>query len=273
MIENQIIASAEKENYLAQSDPKNEKIDILGVNINKISREYLMVKISEFLYSDEAHYIITANPEIVLEAQKDPGFRDIINKADLVVPDGFGLILASKILLLKSQLSERMHGIDLVYRIARIFEIPSEKNRIFFLGARGENAKLAAQKIKNIFPDIEIAGSFSGEAGEEGDRVALSIINQTRPDILFIAYGAPKQEKWIARNLKNLPTVRIAVGVGGAFDIISGKISRAPLWMRNAGLEWLWRLYKEPRRIGRIYNATVKFMWLVLTKRNKKDKI
>ncbi len=249
------------------------RIDILGVEVDKISLEDLMIKISEFLYSETGHHIVTANPEIIIEAQEDREYRDIINKADLVIPDGIGLILASKIISPNSSLSERIHGIDLIYRIARIFEIPSEKNRIFFLGARGENAKLASQRIKNIFPNIEIAGTFSGEAGEEGDRVALSIINQANPDILFVAYGAPKQEKWIARNLKKMPTVRLAIGVGGAFDIISGKISRAPLWMRSAGIEWFWRLLKEPRRIGRIYNATIKFMWLVLTKSGKKGKI
>lgn len=246
---------------------KENKIDILGIEVDKITPSELNTKISEFLYSEKGHCIVTANPEIIVHAQKDDEFRDIINKADLVIPDGSGLILASKILSPGNKLTERIHGIDLVYRIARIFEILSEKNRIFFLGARGENAKLAAQKIKKNFPNIEIAGTFSGEAGEEGDRVTVSIINQVKPDILFVAYGAPKQEKWIARNLKNLPTVRLAIGVGGAFDIISGKISRAPIWMRNAGLEWLWRLLKEPQRIGRIYNATVKFMWLVLTKK------
>lgn len=249
------------------------RIDILGVKINKITSLELMDKIQEFLHSGTGHYIVTANPEIIVKAQKDSEFRDIINEADLVIPDGYGLILASKIIFRKNNLGERTHGIDLIYRIARIFEIPSMGNRIFFLGARGENAKLAAQKIKKNFPNIEIAGYFSGEAGIEGDRIAVSIINQARPDILFVAYGAPLQEKWIAKNLKNLPTVRLAIGVGGAFDIISGKISRAPFWMRKIGLEWLWRLIQEPQRIGRIYNATVKFMWLVLTNMSKKDKI
>lgn len=250
------------------------RIDILGVKIDKITSRELMEKIQEFLYSGSGHYIVTANPELIVRARKDSEFSDVINKADLVVPDGIGLIFASKIISgIKGDLSERIQGIDLLYRIANSFTAPTHKNRIFFLGARGENAKLAALKLKKNFPNIEIASFFGGESGEKGDRIAVSIINQAKPDILFVAYGAPRQEKWIARNLKKLPTVRLAIGVGGAFDIISGKIARAPQWMRNVGLEWFWRLIQEPRRIGRIYNATIKFTWLILTNSLKKDKI
>lgn len=249
------------------------KIDILGIKINKITSQNLMAKIQEFLYSGSGHYIVTANAEIIVKARNDQKFADIIKNADLVLPDGSGPVFASWIISPKNKLSEWIAGIDLIYKIANSFDSLAQKNRIFFLGARGENAKLAAKKLKKNFPNIEVAGFFGGEAGKKGDRIAVSIINQAKPDILFVAYGAPNQEKWIFRNLKNLPTVRLAIGVGGAFDIISGKISRAPLWMRKIGLEWLWRLLKEPSRIGRIYNATVKFMWLVLTKGNKKGKI
>jgi len=244
--------------------------DILGVKINKISTDDLNAKIQAFLRSETGHYIVTANPEIVILTQEDHVFRDIVNKADLVVPDGVGLIFASKIISRKNSLRERAQGIDLIYRIAKNFNNAGQKISIFFLGARGENAKLAAKRMKKNFPNIEIAGFFGGEADEKGDKVALSIINQARPNIVFVAYGAPSQEKWIARNLKKMPTVRLAIGVGGAFDVISGKIKRAPFWMRNIGLEWLWRLIKEPSRIGRIYNATIKFSWLVLTKGFKK---
>lgn len=249
------------------------KIDILGIKIDKIASAETIKRIESFLNYNYGHYIVTANPEMVVLAQKNQEFRDIVNNADLVVPDGIGLVFASKIISRKENLNERAQGIDLIYRIAKNFNNPAQKIRIFFLGARGEGAKLAAQKIKKNFPNIEISGFFGGDANKEGDRVAISIINQTKPNILFVAYGAPKQEKWIARNLKKLPTVRLAIGVGGAFDIISGRIARAPVWMRNAGLEWLWRLIQEPRRIERIYNATVKFSWLILTNKRKKDKM
>jgi len=245
------------------------KIEILGVKIDKINSAEIIKHIGSFLNSNNGHYIVTANPEIAVLARKDQKFRDIVNGADLVVPDGIGLVFASKIISQRESLNERIQGIDLIYKIAKNFDNPAQKIRIFFLGARGEGAKLAAQKIKKNFSHIQIAGFFAGDASEEGDRVAVSIINQSKPNILFVAYGAPRQEKWIARNLKKVPDVRLAIGVGGAFDMISGRIARAPRWMREAGLEWLWRLIQQPWRIKRIYNATIKFTWLVLTKKKE----
>lgn len=254
------------------------KIDILGIKIDKIEDKDIIGKIYEFLNSEKGHYIITANAEMIVEAQKDKEFRDIINTADLVLPDGSGPVFASRIVSPKNKLNKWIAGVDLVYKILKNLNDLDSRKKVFFLGAKEGVAKSAAQRLKKLFPKLEIAGIFSGDAAEKGlprfdnqveagDRVAVSIINQTKPDILFVAYGAPKQEKWIARNLKKMPNVKLAIGVGGAFDIISGRIKRAPAWMRKAGLEWLWRLIQEPRRIGRIYNATAKFMWLVLIKR------
>ncbi|MDP3057752.1 MAG: WecB/TagA/CpsF family glycosyltransferase [bacterium] len=257
----------------AKTGARSGKINILGIKIDNITGTETLNRIGSFLNSANSHYIVTANPEIAVLAHKDREFQNIVNNADLIVPDGIGLIFASKIIFPRERLGERIRGIDLIYRIAKNFDNPAQKIRIFFLGARGEGAKLTAEKIKKNFPNIEIAGFFGGDASEEGDRIAVSIIDQSKPNILFIAYGAPLQEKWIARNLKKLPTVKLAIGVGGAFDMINGKITRAPRWMRNAGLEWFWRLIKEPRRIGRIYNATIKFTWLVLTNKSKKDKM
>jgi N-acetylglucosaminyldiphosphoundecaprenol N-acetyl-beta-D-mannosaminyltransferase len=243
------------------------KVDILGIKIDKITNSELAEKLEEFMNSGVEHYIITANPEIIVEAQKDIKFHEIINNADLTIPDGFGLLLASRFLSGLEKLSERITGVDLVYKTAKILAENPVKRKVFFLGAREGAAKAAAEKLKKIFSGLEFAGTFSGDGNEKGDRVAVSIINQAKPDILFVAYGAPKQEKWIARNLKKMPSVRLAIGVGGAFDIISGRIRRAPQWTRKAGLEWLWRLIQEPRRIGRIYNATVKFASLIIVKR------
>ncbi len=236
-------------------------MDILGVKIDKITARETIERIGQFLNSNTSHYIVTANPEMIVAAQKDAEFREIINNADLVVPDGFGLILASKIIHRKNSLNKRISGIDLIDEIVKNF---GRDYKIFLLGGKEGVAKVAAEKLKEKFPEIKIAGTFSGDAAEAGDSPAVSVINQAKLDILFVAFGAPKQEKWIARNLGKIPSVRLAIGVGGAFDIISGRIKRAPLWMRNAGLEWLWRLIQEPRRIGRIYNATIKFTILLL---------
>lgn len=251
------------------------KTYILGVKIDKTTVRETIERIGQFLSSNRGHYIITANPEMLVAAQKDAEFREIINNADLVAPDGFGLILASKILRGKNGLTERISGIDLIIKIAENF---GSDHKIFLLGGQEGVAKMATEKLKEKFPDIKISGFFGGDASEAGDIATISAINQANPDILFIAFGAPKQEKWIARNLKKMPGIRLAIGVGGAFDIISGRIKRAPQWMRRLGLEWFWRLIQEPRRIGRIYNATIKFMWLVVIKQKlsrdkKKDKM
>lgn len=244
-----------------------EKLEILGVKIDKITITETLHKIEVFLSSGNTHYIVTVNPEMVVLAQKDAKFKNIINQADLAVPDGIGLVFASRWLYPKNPLKEKITGIDLMLKI--ISKQQNNAIKIFLLGAKNGIAKLTALKLKKIYPKINIVGVFGGEADEKGDRVALALINKAKPDILFVAYGAPKQEKWIARNLKNLPSVKLAIGVGGAFDMISGKIKRAPLWMRKIGLEWLWRFAMEPRRISRIYNATVKFTWLVLIKQKK----
>jgi len=245
------------------------KIDILGVKVDKISGSEAVEKIEGFLNSPAQHYIVTANAEIIVAAQKDKEFLEIVNQADLILADGFGPVLASAIIRKTARLEERVTGVDMIYRIAKHFSDSGLKHKFFLLGAKEGVAKLAAFNLKKIFPNMEIAGTFSGDAGEKGDRIAVSIVNQAKPGILFVAYGAPKQEKWIARNFKKMPSVKVAIGVGGSFDIISGRIRRAPRWMRDAGLEWLWRLAKEPWRIGRIYNATIKFGWLILTKKKE----
>jgi len=169
------------------------KIDILGVKIDKITIDEIAKKIEEFINFGAGHYIITANPEMIVAAEKDIKLREIINNANLVIPDGFGLLLASRFLLRPEKLSERIAGIDLVYKIAKILAENPVKRKVFFLGAREGVGKAAAEKLKKIFSKLEICGTFSGDAGEKGDRIAISIINQAKPDVLLVAYGVPKQ--------------------------------------------------------------------------------
>ena len=148
--------------------------------------------------------------------------------------------------------------LELCEKFAKL-EIP-----IFLLGGRNGAAKKCAEKLKDKFPDLQIAGFFEGMANEAGDREATSAINATNAQVIFVAYGAPKQEKWIAQNLPKLNSIKAAMGVGGAFDYIAGEISRAPIFMRKMGLEWLWRLFKQPRRFKRIFRAVIIFPLLVL---------
>lgn len=242
------------------------KIDICGVKVNNITKKEALKKCSDFLDCGNQHVITTPNPEMVVLAQKDEYFRQIFERAHLCLPDGYGLILASK--FFGTPLKERITGTDFVWRLASLAEY--KKCSVFLLGAKEGIAKKTAEKLKEKFPNLKIAGA---ESGGELDKFSdierenlLAKINFSRPDILFVAFGHPKQEKWIAENLDNLPSVKIAMGIGGAFDFISGDAKRAPAIFQRAGLEWLWRLINEPRRYRRIYNATVKFCWMCIKK-------
>jgi N-acetylglucosaminyldiphosphoundecaprenol N-acetyl-beta-D-mannosaminyltransferase len=240
------------------------KINILGSLISKISKVELLSEIKIFLNDGRQHFLVTPNPEIVLAAMKDKKLQEIINKADIAIPDGFGLILASK--YLKRPLKERVTGVDLMSDICKIAE--EEKKSIFLFGGEEEIVGETAKALMEKFANLKIAGALGGKKIDENNLVddnILEKINQTKPDIIFVALGGGKQEKWIDANLKNLPSIKLAMGIGGAFDFISGKIRRAPRTMRKLGLEWLFRLFIEPRRIRRIFNATIRFSYKVIT--------
>ncbi len=237
------------------------KVNILGAKIDNFNKTDVLKKIDEFLSGGLGHYIVTANPEMIVAAQKDEEFLKILNKAELTVPDGFGLILAAR--YLRQPLPERIAGVDLMLDVCRIAE---QKNySVYFLGGEEGISKRAAEKIVKNFPRLRVAGAESGGIiSDQQSTVDNQQINSAKPDILFVALGAGKQEKWIAKNLQNLPSIKIAMGVGGAFDFISGKIKRAPRWIRKIGFEWLWRLFMQPWRLKRIFTATIKFSWLII---------
>ncbi|MBI4708873.1 MAG: WecB/TagA/CpsF family glycosyltransferase [Candidatus Portnoybacteria bacterium] len=240
-------------------------MEMLGVRIDNLKTEEALQKTQEFLGENHHRHIVTVNPEILVLAQKDKEFKEILNKADLSVADGIGIVWASR--FLGEAIKERIAGVDLIEKLIlrlRSLRLRSGYNaKVFLLGGRGG----VAEKIAGEW--LEVVG-FTEDIDS-----AVSLINQCQPDILFMALGAPRQEKWIAQNLKNLPSVKVAMGVGGAFNMLSGRINRAPKFMRKVGLEWLWRLILEPRRIGRIFNAVIVFPWLVINYRsqNKRQKI
>ena len=242
------------------------KIDILGVKINNVTMSETLQKIEGFLNDGRQHYIVTPNPEMFILARKDEEFRKILNEADLAVPDGMGLVYASK--FLGMPFKERVAGVDLVQKLCKF---KNSNFKLFLLGGRGDTAEKAANNLQNLYSNINIAGADcggyvhkSGGMNMETEKIVLDKINKTKPDILLVAFGAPKQEKWIYYNLKKMPSVKLAIGVGGAFDFISGRIKRAPAIIQKLGLEWAWRLAREPERAPRIFNATIKFPILVL---------
>ncbi|HLC39145.1 MAG TPA: WecB/TagA/CpsF family glycosyltransferase [Patescibacteria group bacterium] len=235
-------------------------MDILGVRVHNLSFNQALEKIESFIKSGQKHQIATINAEFIIAAQKDLEFKKILNSASLAVPDGTGLLFASKFLYgAKNAFKERVTGVDLTWELAKI----AEKNNwsIYLLGAKTGVAQKTAVRLKYLYHNLKIVAISEGMP-RYTEKQVLANINKVKPDILLVAFGAPKQEKFIAKNLPNL-NFKVAIGVGGTFDFIAETQKRAPVWLQKLGLEWLWRLIHEPKRIGRIYNAVIKFPFLV----------
>ena len=205
--------------------------------------------------------VATINPEFVMRARHDHAFRQALQGASLRTADGVGLVLAGRIL--GHPFPERVTGVDLTRGVA---EAAAERgDRVFFLGAAPGVADAAAAALAADYPQLTVAGSFAGDGSESGDEETLTAVRAAGADILLVAYGAPTQELWLARNLE-ISGASVGVGVGGTFDYLSGRVRRAPAWMRRMGLEWLFRLIQQPSRAGRMAVLPV-FLLLVLRQR------
>ena len=209
--------------------------------------------------SAEPTWIVTANPEILLEAKKNADYADALKSATIRTVDGFGLWL---ILRLKGIKTQRLTGVELAEHLLQY----ATKNdlSVMFLGGNDGIAIKAAEHTVKAYPDLQIITAQGGNVDELGNEDSHGRDTRARifafaPDILFVAYGHPKQEMWISRHLKEFPSIKVVVGVGGTFDFWAGTKKRAPMWMRTIGIEWLWRLIQEPQRWKRIWNAVVVF--------------
>jgi N-acetylglucosaminyldiphosphoundecaprenol N-acetyl-beta-D-mannosaminyltransferase len=203
--------------------------------------------------------LCTANPEFLIAALRDPEFRRILLAADLVLPDGVGLLWAAR--WLGRRFPERVPGSDLIYRLA---ELAARRGwRLYFLGAAQGVAQAAAGRLQGLYPGLVVAGAFAGSPAPADDDALVARVAAARPDVLLVAYGAPAQDKWIARNRLRLG-VPVSLGVGGSFDFAAGVARRAPRWVQRLGLEWLHRLWRQPWRARRIYTAVVAFPLAVL---------
>jgi len=236
------------------------KVNIIGTEINKINYSQTLNKVEGFINDKNQHYIVTPNPEIILKASKNINYRAILNNADLSLPDGFGLIFGSW--FLGDPLYHRVTGVDLSYKIT---QLANEKGyKIFLLGGQNNAAAIAKTKLELKYKNIKIVGAEEGFKDVQNisnleNQKIIKNIKQSQAQILFVAYGAPFQEKWIYKNLKKFPNIKLAIGVGGTLDFLSGKTIRAPRLMRKIGLEWLWRWFLQPYRAQRIFNATIVF--------------
>lgn len=247
-------------NHLPFTNNPPPTASILGVTVHAVTNAQTLALIEQFIVEDTPHQLTTVNPEFVVTAQKDETFRDIINNSALALPDGIGLVKATNYLG-DTPLPERVAGSDLVVKLA---ELSHQKGyRIYFLGAWEGVAEKAVENLRQKFPNLQVAGVFAGSPAVEENEAIVQRILPTQPDILLVAYGAPKQDKWIARNLDRLQ-IPVCMGVGGSFDFLAGTAQRAPVWMQRIHLEWLHRLITQPWRWKRIWNAVVVFSWMVV---------
>ncbi len=243
-----------------------DRIAILGIPVDRVDEEEALARILGFLEGGGPHQVATVNPEFIVAAQRDEEFRRVLQGADLALPDGAGLLWAAR--FLGEPLKERVAGVDMVVRLAKV--AAEREYRLFLLGAGEGVAQATAGILRREHPHLAIVGTYAGSPRPEEEVKIVEMIREARPHILLVAYGAPQQDLWVRRNLGRLE-VPVAMGVGGAFDFISGRAKRAPRWMRRLGLEWLHRLLKEPWRWRRML-ALPKFVWLVLNSRRSSDK-
>jgi N-acetylglucosaminyldiphosphoundecaprenol N-acetyl-beta-D-mannosaminyltransferase len=234
-------------------------VSILGVRVDAVTMPQTLGWIEAAVAARQPRQICTANPEFIMAAQRDPEFRAVLNQADLVLPDGVGLLWAAR--RLGVRLPERVAGADLIYRLA---ELAGQRGwRVYLLGAGEGVAQAAAQRLQGLYPGLVVAGSFAGDPGSASADALVAGVRAARPDVLLVAYGAPAQDKWIAQYRARLG-VPVSIGVGGSFDFVAGVARRAPVWMQRLGLEWLHRLWRQPWRARRIFSAVAAFPLAVL---------
>ena len=230
---------------------------VLNIPIDRLRMETAIARVLAFTQGKQPRQIVTVNPEFVMRARGNAAFRRVLQKADLAVADGIGIVLASR--LLGTPVPERIGGVNLVERFAGAADRCGTR---ILLGAREGVAAQAADRLKQRYPRLNIVGTYGGSPRVEDEARIVDVVREAHPDMLLVAFGAPAQELWIARNKSRLG-VPVAIGVGGTFDFIAGRVARAPQVFQGAGLEWLYRLGQQPWRWKRM-RALPQFAALVL---------
>ncbi len=235
------------------------KVRILGVNIDNVTKDEAVNRLWDFCKEEKNHAVFTPNPEFVYKAYHDEDFRNKLNSAHLVIPDGIGLIYAAKII--GTPLKERVPGFEVCCRI--IGESVSKNAGIFILGGKPGVAELAKQNLERDYPGIKIVGVNDGYF--KNDEEVIEKINAVSPEFLLVCTGCPRQEEWICKNLDKV-NAKVTIGAGGTVDVLSGTVKRAPKLFCKLGLEWFYRLIKQPWRIGRMMSLP-KFLIIVIFKK------
>ena len=222
-------------------------IKILGVPVHPYTMKGAVEKILERVSQSKKTFVVTANAEIIMMGQSDAEYMEILNNAALVLPDGAGTVWAGR--KLGYEVPERVAGYDLFLNL--MTEAAQKKLKVFFFGSAPGVAEEAKQKCEILYPGVLIVGCRDGYFKDEDNLAIVEEINNSGADLLFVALGAPKQEKWLTK-FQDILKPSLLMGIGGSFDVVAGKMERAPKWMQDASLEWLFRLYKQPSRLGRM---------------------
>lgn len=227
---------------------------LLEIPVDALTRTHAVERLLTMVRSEKAHQVITVNSEMMVESGRNASFKHVLQKSDLNLPDSQGIVWMGR--YVGQFIPERVTGVDTVTELCSKL---TEADPVFLLGAAEGVAERAGHVLMNRYPHLRIAGTFAGSPRDRDADDIITRINDVQPRVLLVAYGAPLQELWIAKHLAELPSVRLAIGVGGTFDFLAGTKKRAPKLMQKLGLEWVWRLLLEPRRLPRIFNAVIRF--------------
>lgn len=224
------------------------KVDILGVKFDNYTMNQAMNQVVQQLKKEKSAYkIYTPNPEIVMMANEHMDFMHILNRGDLVIPDGIGVVIGAKIM--KKDIPERVAGYDLVQNI--LAEIADNKMTAYFLGSAKGIAEEAAHHMEKAYPGLKVMGTHDGYFDDQEEKHIIASIQSLQPDVLLVGLGAYRQEKWIDDHVEKLG-VKVAIGVGGSLDGMAGHVKRAPVIFQKLYMEWLYRLIKQPSRARRM---------------------
>lgn len=240
-----------------------DTIHVLNVPITNINMKKANEIILTWLSEDKTKIIFTPNPEMIMTAQKDKKFRKAIRFADMVVPDGIGVVWASK--YSETKLSERVAGYDLVQTLFR--ELAYTDKTVYFLGAAPNVANRAANKMRKKYKGLKIIGTHHGYFKPEEETIIIDEIQKLKPDLLLVGLGVPKGEKWLYENRDKINS-KVCISVGGSFDGMAGNVKRAPIIFQKYGLEWFYRLIRQPTRIKRMIQLPI-FAVKVIKKSHK----
>lgn len=241
----------------------NKRVKILGVDVDSVTMQEALDRTESFFEARKSVIVATANAEMLMRATYDEELKDILNSAELVVPDGAGTVWAAH--HLGYEMPERVAGYDLAQELMKRASLKSR--RIYFFGSAPGVAEKAKLKAEELYPGIQIVGTRNGYFQDSDEAKIIADIKSTKPDLLLAALGVPKQEKWLAKYKDEL-NVPVSIGVGGTFDVMAGVMKRAPKWMQRAKLEWLFRAMLQPKRAGRLI-ALPKFVFKVHSSKQK----